>query len=209
MANQNSRLIRIRTIVKLSIKNVKTNWRHSLATLLAIVMGFTAVSLFDGFIENMKLLIEDGSIHRGMMGHVVIERKGAKQKILEDLWRYSIDERVQEKLTALLKADARVETFVRFLILNGMVANSNTQALFVGIGFDLESGAQMRGPKWQWNVVAGKPLRQVDGKDPGVVALGWGLASKMGCQFDLKGALNSDGSYKPVTNGKILNSAKF
>ncbi len=181
---------------RLAYRNVLLNWRHSLATILAICLGYAAVSLFDGFMAHMKGFIVESYVSRGMLGHVVVQKTGARAKIHDDVWQATLDESEQERITSILREDPRIATFSRFLSLTGVASLGNgKQAVFIGIGHDLDKGRAMRGEKWVWNTIAGRPLNVGDKSE---VLVGMGLARRFNCDFDTKGAVTSEGTYLPT-----------
>src|SRR5690348_3703785 len=91
----NATPVKLAKLARMARRNVLRNWRHSLATILAIASGFMAVSLFDGFLKQLDYVILDGYSTRGMLGHVIIEKKGAQDFQAEDPWLYSLDKNDQ------------------------------------------------------------------------------------------------------------------
>lgn len=179
-------------LARLALKNVRLNWRHSLATMLAILGGFTAVSLFDGFLLALREFNQEYYVRKGMVGHLLIEKKGAAEHLFEDLWAYSISAEEQAAVARLLEGDARVEAAMRALVVTGLLSNGRTSSLFVGSGLDEAEGVKIRGEKWAWNTIAGVPLFKA-GRE-GIV-MGSGLAEKLGCRFDPEILQKPDGSY--------------
>jgi putative ABC transport system permease protein len=147
--------------------------------MLAIAMGFTAVSIFDGFMQDIKNQVNDSYIHEGMLGHVVIQKKGSKDHYFEDMWKYTLNEEDQKFLNQTLKTDTRVDVFAHFLIASGFISSGSSTGIFISSGYDIENGLKIRGGKWAWNTIAGKPLHQ---DNPNSVILGVELAKKMNCE---------------------------
>lgn len=169
-----------RRMVAMARRNVLRNWRHSLATILAIASGFLAVSLFDGFLKELQMRNTDGFATRGMMGQVLIEKTGAQLNADLDQWKYAIDEQEQEKLESFLKNDPDVVLRVRFLEVTGLVYSKTTSSVFLGHGYDIKEGAAARGDRWAWNTVAGKPLHMAT--QPSIV-IGRSMARLLGCEI--------------------------
>lgn len=180
-------------LARLAFKSILLNWRHSLATMLAILGGFSAVSLFDGFLLSIHEYNEEHYVNKGMVGHVLIEKAGAREHLFEDVWLYSLSREEQEKIAELLRFDNRIKASMRYLVVSGLISNGRTNALFLGAGYDEEQGIKIRGPIWAWNVIAGLPLGR-SGQDGGLM-LGIGLARRLGCVFDPTILQNPDGSY--------------
>jgi len=179
-------------LARLALRNIRLNWRHSLATMLAIMGGFTAVSLFDGFLLALTEYNEERYVNKGMVGHVILAKAGAVDHFMEDLWTYSLNKEEQNSLEAILAKDPRVKAAMRYLLLTGMISNGKNNALFIGSGLDEEQGVKIRGEKWAWNTIAGKPLFKAE---PGGLLMGSGLAQRMGCVFDPTILQKPDGSF--------------
>ncbi len=179
-------------LARLALRNIRLNWRHSLATMVAIMGGFTAVSLFDGFLVALREYNEEAYVNKGMVAHVVIERIGAKEHIFEDLWGYAMTKEEQEAIAGLLKTDERVKVAMRYLLITGLVSNGRNSTLFIGSGLEETEGVKIRGEKWAWNTIAGKPLYLSE--TPGLL-MGAGLAERLGCKFDPTILQKPDGSY--------------
>lgn len=169
---------------RLAWRNVRRNWRHSLATLLAITTGFTAVSLFDGFIGGIGDKIHEGYVDRAMLGHVVVFREGATEHSDEDPWKYAISSEEQKFLEEFLRKDPDFALRVRHLSVSGMISNGRNSAVFIGVGQDVQEGATNRGDRWAWNAVAGKPLYLAPESS---ILLGQGLGSLLDCESSFKG----------------------
>lgn len=166
-------------LLRLAWRNVVRNWRHSFATILAIASGFMAVSLFDGFLKELNERNLDGYTNRGMFGHVVIEHLGSQEHGAEDSWVYSLTADEQKFIESYLAQNPEVESRVRMLNMVGMISTANHNAVIMGIGYDLEDGAKMRGSRWAWNAYAGLPLNKAP-KDS--IALGVALGHLIDCE---------------------------
>lgn len=183
-------------ISRLAWRNVLRNWRHSLATMLAIVFGFTAISLFDGFLGDISFRNEDGYSKRAMLGDVIVQHDGAEDNLDRDLWKFSINAQEQNFLKQFLERHDNVDVYNRFLHISGIIHSQDRSAVFLGFGYDIEAGEKMRGNAWAWNTVAGLPIRQA-GKQFAI--LGTGLGAALGCEPEQKTAfISQTGNYEPV-----------
>lgn len=166
----------------LALRNVLRNWRHSLATVVAIVSGFVAVALFDGYILDLREQVSTSAINRGMLGHVIIEKQGARTHHFEDPWEYSLgtpEQRFVERFMLPWKKDGRESAALRVLLVNGLISNGRSSALFLGIGYEVQEGLVFRGDRWAWDAIDGKPLHLATGP---AAMIGKGLAAR----FDAK-----------------------
>jgi putative ABC transport system permease protein len=162
----------------MAARNVLKNWRHSLASMLSIAVGVVALGLFEGYMADLRDLYDDGFSRRGMLGDVVIEKTGAEENGRAEPWKYLLGDAEQAFLESWLKQDGGVETRVRFLNLAGLASNGRTSAVVVGFGYDVPEGATMRGPRWAWNTLAGKPLQEAG---PSSILLGKSLGLVFDC----------------------------
>jgi len=170
-----------RKLTHLALRNVLRNWRHSIATILAIASGFMAVSLFDGFINELEYRNLEGYAHRGMFGQLIIQKKEAQHRLAEDPWAYSMDRADQEFVETYLQNDPLVRERVRMLSVTGMVSTPSHNAVMVGIAHDIKEGLTFRGERWSWNTSAGKPLHLAE---KGSILTGAGLARLLDCTPD-------------------------
>lgn len=184
-------------IAQIAWRNVVRNWRHSLASSLAILAGFTAVSLFDGFLIDLVRVNEEGYSMRGMQGDVLIQRKDAQYKLIEDSFAYALTKTEQDAVEEVLQADKDFDLRVKFLDVKGMVSNGQNNAIFVGGSTDVPEGRQMRGRLWEWNTVAGKPFHETT--EENAVLIGTGLGKMMGCEStqDVTKIMRREGGYIP------------
>ncbi len=170
-------------MARLAWRNVLRNWRHSLATVVAIVSGFTAVALFDGYLADLRGQVRDIAIQRGMLGHVVIQKEDAAAHLLEDPWEYSLsvpEQRFVERFTRSRERGGASNALLRVLLVSGLVSNGRSSAIFLGMGYDVEAGLRFRGERWAWDAVDGKPLHLASGP---AIMVGRGLAERLDARF--------------------------
>lgn len=164
-------------LLKLAARNVWLNARQSRAALLALAAGFVALAVFQGYIKDVEQMYEDTFARRGMLGDLVIEREnGADLSPADQAW-------LADRLN---KADG-VTAWSRFLKVTGTLSNGASKTVFVGYGYDLESGAKLRGETWGFNALAGLPLEQAVARQPQLrdsgLVIGKGLAQVLDCEW--------------------------
>jgi putative ABC transport system permease protein len=177
----------------LAWRNVIRHWRHSLSTLIAIAGGFTAICLFDGFMEGIKQQSLESFSVRFMMGDIIIERPETQFHLTDGDFSYTLSKEEQAFLEDFFQQDPDFLMRSRFLGVLGMADNGSTHAIFYGSGYDLVDGTKMRGPIWDWNTLAGKPLHL---SNPFSALLGQGLGERLGCEMENpKPELHPEGGY--------------
>lgn len=169
----------LRPLVRIAWRNVRKHWRHSLGAMLSIVVGFIAIGLFQGYLADLEALQRDWYVHRGMMGHVIVERRGASgSEGREDPWKFSLHGEEQQFLEEYLQRHAdQVATRMRILQLAGLASTGRAGVMFVAWGLDVAESTTLR-REWAWNATAGKPLHEAG---PNGVVVGNGLGSLLDC----------------------------
>ncbi|MGZ3695350.1 MAG: ABC transporter permease [Bdellovibrionota bacterium] len=186
-------------LFRLAAQNIRLNWRHSFATMMAILLGFVAVAMLEGFTSGLYNFIEESYVNKGMIGHVIIEKEGTNAHFFEDPWLYTLSEEEQLKIHSWLASDTRIQAYSKYLVISGLLSNGKSNAVFVAGGIETDKGLQMRGEKWAWNTLAGKPLH-LTSEDS--MLLGRGMAQIMKCHFDEAVPFQrKDGGYHPEERG--------
>lgn len=185
-------------LIKIAFKNVLRNWRHSLATFFTIVFGFVSVSLFEGFIKDLEYRIKEGITNKGMIGDVVIQKSHVTRIDMSDVWSYAMDKKEQDFIEQFIFQSNEVKHRVRFLHINGLLNADDASSFFMGYGYDVLEGLNIKGLKWQWDTLFGSPL-YLNLDNPNVVVLGMGLAKQVGCEFadNYQSFILPDGNYIP------------
>lgn len=165
---------------RLAWRNLHGHWRHSLGSLLSIVVGFVAIALFQGYLDDLEDIQARWNEQRGMIGSLVIERAGASgSEGRQDPLAYPIDADGRAFVDAFLDVRrSEVAEQVRVLQVSGLVTAGRASAMFLGQGHDVDAGARLRGG-WAWNAVAGRPLHVAGGE--GSIMLGGRLARLLDC----------------------------
>jgi len=168
-----------RALGRMALRNVARNWRHSVAVMLSIAVGFAAIGVSEGYIADLRRMQLEGVSRANMFGDLLVERRGAHEPAArEDPLRFSLDPDDQAFVESFLRehADA-VRSRVRFLFMRGLASTGRAGVMAGGFGYDVQEGATMR-REWAWNTVAGRPLQVA----PPVAALvGRGLGSALDC----------------------------
>ena len=179
-------------IVKVAFRNVRRNWRHSVAALATLAVGFLALALFQGYIEEFLRSQLDVIYSRIMIGEVMVQKKGAGTRQARiNPEKYRINEKEQQFLDRwIVENSASVKTNVRTLLLVGMAHMGGSSAQMILWGHDVPEGRIAR-RKWTWNTWAGHPLRE---SEPSGTVLAMGLGEILGCT-----ATSEDPVLDPVT----------
>ena len=120
--------------MKLAIRNILRNKRRSLVTLLAIGVGFSAVSLFSGYVSNIYSGLRESAIRGEGLGHLTIYKAGWLEKGKLDPERYMFSKAEVEQMTKLATAESGVILATPQIQVTGIVSNGITPTIFIGWG---------------------------------------------------------------------------
>ncbi len=167
-------------LLRIAWRNVRKNWRHSLGSLLSIVVGYVAIVLFQGYLGDLENIQALWNEQRAMLGSVLVEKRGASSSEgRQDPMSFLLAPREQSFVEDFLRRHAsEVKVRMRILQVAGLASAGRSGVMFVAWGHDVEEGARLRGP-WTWNAVAGRPLQLAP---PNSVLLGGRLGRLLDCQ---------------------------
>jgi putative ABC transport system permease protein len=164
---------------RVALRNLKRHWRQSTAAILSITAGFFALSIFGGYLDFTEAQVFYSVSERMMYGDVLIEKKGAwSPQGRSEPGDFQMGKAEQDFLKDTLDSLSEVRAWSRSLRVSGLASNPDLSWPFVGIGYDLSKGGQIRGPGWYWHTAYGTPLEEA--KTPAVV-MGVSLGEVMGC----------------------------
>lgn len=179
-------------IPRIAWRNVRRHWRHSLGSLLSIVVGFVSIVLFEGYLHDLVGIQAQWYSQRSMMGHVMVEHRDASVRTGRDsTFEVALQPEDQAVVDAFLaERAAEVDARVRVLALGGLASNGRSGLIFVGWAYDADEGARLRG-RWAWNVTAGVPLQEAG---PNAVNVGHTFAGLLDCEAPSpEGTVGRDG----------------
>ena len=116
---------------KLALRGLTRNRRRSLVTMLAIALGFAAITLFAGYTHNVYRGLTRQSIHGELLGHLTISKRGMRQEGKLDPERYLLTAEEAATMTKLLQNEAHVELVAPRLALSGLVSNGRASTIFI------------------------------------------------------------------------------
>ena len=166
-------------LLRLAVRNVRRGWRHSLAAVATMVVGFVALATFQGYLQELMSSQLAMSYARNMIGEIMVRAPGAGRadaKIHpENYWLGLADQRFVD--TWVAQQGAEVKASSRSLFAFGMATAEGSSAAYTAIGHDIAQGRLAR-RDWQWNAWAGHPIRE---DEPSGVMLGLLLSQALGC----------------------------
>lgn len=106
----------------IAIRNLLKNGRRSFFTITAIMLGYAAVVLFDGFINYMFTSLKESVIFARGSGHMTVFKAGFLEKGKIHPERYLISHTELEHLKGLIKKQQEVELLSPELHINGLIS---------------------------------------------------------------------------------------
>jgi putative ABC transport system permease protein len=120
--------------IKLALRNILRNKRRSLVTLLAIAVGFAAISLFHGYASNMYSGARSMAIKGEGLGHLTIFKEDWREKGKLDPEKYMFSKAEIEKISKLVTDEGEVVLATPQINLSGIVSNGSVSTIFIAQG---------------------------------------------------------------------------
>ena len=120
--------------VKVAYRNILRNKRRSLMTILAISIGFAAISLFRGYMDYTYWGLRQSAIRGEGLAHLTIFKKGWREKgnINPDKYMFSAEEiRI---CMEVLNSNKHVLLSTPQLDISGIVTNGRISTIFIAQG---------------------------------------------------------------------------
>ncbi len=115
--------------LKLGLRNLLKNYRRSVKTILAVVIGLSACLLVQGFMSHTLWGLQESLINGGL-GHIQIYRKGHLEHSNEDPYRYLIID--YQTLVREVANWPEVKLVAPHLNFQGVISSGGKDAVFMG-----------------------------------------------------------------------------
>ena len=149
--------------IKIAFRNILKNRRRSFVTVIAIAVGFAAVSLFYGYVYDIYNGLRHSAVSGEGLGHLAITKKGWLEKgtIEPDTYMFSADE--IKKVIDMVEADADAVLATPKLHVSGLVTNGRISTIFLAEGVVPEADRAIKG---SWNAFRPVNGGRLSGKTP-------------------------------------------
>ncbi|MDD5056476.1 MAG: FtsX-like permease family protein [Sideroxydans sp.] len=121
---------------KLALRGLMRNRRRSLVTLLAIALGFSAITLFAGYTHNVYDGLARQSIHGELLGHLTLSKRGMRKEGKLDPERYMLTANEVSAITKILQQEPHVVLISPRLAMSGLVSNGRASTIFIAEGIE-------------------------------------------------------------------------
>ena len=162
--------------IKIAFRNILKNKRRSFVTLIAIAMGFAAVSLFQGYIDNTYEGLRQSAVRGEGLGHLTIYKQGWLEKGKIDPDKYMFSQEELKRIRNLVEEDEDVILATPQINISGLVSNGRTSTIFLANGVIPRDDKTIKGAWAAFRPVKGEGLSE---KKPYGVEMGEDLASDL------------------------------
>jgi putative ABC transport system permease protein len=146
--------------MKLAARNILRNKRRSLVTLLAIGVGFAAITVFRGYVSRVYWGLERMAIQGEGLGHLTIFRAGWLEKGKLDPDRYMFSKAETEKIIKLAMGEKEVMLATPQITLSGIVSNGSVSTIFIAQGVVPQDDRTIKGTWNAFRPVHGEGLNE-------------------------------------------------
>jgi len=148
----------MRNWLKLSARNIQRNRRRSFVALMAIAVGFAALSLFRGYIDNTYAGLRESAIRGEGLGHLTLYKAGWIEKGKIDPEPYMFSQGEVEKIIRLTEQERDVLVATPQLHISGLVSNGRISTIFLAKGVVPKDDKTIRGDRAANSPVQGQVL---------------------------------------------------
>lgn len=144
--------------IKMAIRNILRNKRRSFVTLVAIGVGFAAVSLFGGYTDNTYFGLRESAVRGEGLGHLIVYKAGWLQKGKLDPERYMFSKEEVKKITEIVTEEKDVVLATPQIHLTGIVSNGNISTIFLAQGVVSKDDRTIKGAWASFRPITGEGL---------------------------------------------------
>ncbi|MEA1935526.1 MAG: FtsX-like permease family protein [Thermodesulfobacteriota bacterium] len=162
--------------IKIALRNILKNKRRSFVTLIAIAMGFAAVSIFQGYIHNTYKGLRNSAVRGEGLGHLTIYKQGWLEKGKIDPDKYMFSQEELKRISDLVEEDDDVILATPQINISGLVSNGRTSTIFLANGVIPRDDKTIKGTWTAFRPVKGEGLSE---KKSYGVEMGEDLASHL------------------------------
>lgn len=146
--------------IKLAIRNILRNKRRSLITLLAIGVGFAAISLYYGYMHNIYRGLRTMAVQGEGLGHLRINKAGWQEKGKLEPEKYMFSQEEIQKIMKLVMEDKEVVLATPQLQVTGIVTNGKSSTIFIAQGVVPQDERMIKGGWANFRPVKGEGLNE-------------------------------------------------
>ena len=168
---------------KLALRGLTRNRRRSVVTLLAIALGFAAISLFAGYTHNVYSGMGRGAIHGSLLGHLTLAKRGMSTAGKLDPERYMLSGAEVARITQLLADEPQIKLVAPRLSISGLISNGRASTIFIAEGIAPQAMSKLQenllSPEEERSGRYAKMLKKLDPARPEHMLVSSGLGEML------------------------------
>lgn len=145
-------------LLKISIRDIFKNSRRSMITILAIALGFAAINLFQGYVNNTYARLINAAIQGEGLGHLTVYKKGFTTEGKLQPEKYMFSGKEIESISGLVRKMPEVKLITPRLDISGIISNGKSSTIFIAQGLVPEDDLIIRGDIVKLSPVEGELL---------------------------------------------------
>lgn len=150
----------MRKWMKLAVRNILRNKRRSLVTILAIGVGFAAITVFHGYVSYVFWGLRATAIRGEGLGHLTIFKAGWLEKGKLDPDRYMFSKKETAEIVKLVMGEHDVIVATPQITLSGIVTNGIVSTIFIAQGVVPQDDRTIKGAWYAFRPVQGEALNE-------------------------------------------------
>ena len=136
----------LRDQFRLAWRNLWRNRRRSIATILSLAFGFTAIALFAGYSSAVYSALSNTAIHGELIGHLTINRRGWDTEGKLHPEKYLLNASDIARVGDIVSRRVPGGVLVPKLGVVGLLSNGRSSTIFVATGIAAKDLDLLRGP---------------------------------------------------------------
>ncbi len=144
--------------IQIALRNIAKNRRRSLMTLLAIALGFAAISLFRGYTHNTYQGLRRSAIQGEGLGHLTLYKTGFLEEGQTDPQKYMFTPQELAKIKDVIQAEKEVVLVTPQLFISGLLSNGMVSDIFLARGVVPDEHLTLQGEMARLRPIAGEAL---------------------------------------------------
>jgi putative ABC transport system permease protein len=148
----------MRQYIIIAFRNILKNKRRSFVTLLAIAVGFAAVSLFNGYTHNTYQGLRQSAVRGEGLGHLAIYKQGWLTNGTIEPDQYMLTKAEIQRIIEIVEEEDDVVLATPQIHLSGLVTNGQQSTIFLAKGVVPEDDRTIKGTYYAFRPIKGDTL---------------------------------------------------